>query len=173
MTKKIGPLQLCKIARRPLFLALLLIISAACTGATVNNAEVAAVKLPILYALAGDLSVSGLISLPKQQRTKPIGYLASQQQLDEVMRYFQTDATLLPAVDFTTQLVLFARNTVYYNRLSIVAVDLVGETLKVVSVSTLSAMPIQQQVAMSLVVIPRQGAKYLDVAGEKTRIDSF
>ncbi|MBE0502237.1 MAG: hypothetical protein IBX47_12440 [Desulfuromonadales bacterium] len=173
MTEKIGPLLLYKIASRPLFLALLLIIFAACTGATVNNADVAAIKVPILHALAGDLPVSGLISLPKQQRSKPIGYLASQQQLDEVMRYFQADAALLPAVDFTTQLVLFTRNTVYYNRLSIVSVDLVGETLKVVSVSTLSAMPIQKRIAMSLVVIPRQGAKYLDVAGEKIRIDFF
>ncbi|MCK5641190.1 MAG: hypothetical protein KAJ19_10345, partial [Gammaproteobacteria bacterium] len=67
----------------------------------------------------------------------------------------------VPEVDFKTNLVLFARNTQFYNRISIGKVNVKNGVAEVLAMETMSAMPIQDKVAMSLVVVPRKGIKLI------------
>lgn len=63
----------------------------------------------------------------------------------------------VPDIDFKTNLVLFVRNTQFYNRVSIGKVEVKDGVAEVLSMETMSAMPIEDKVAMSLVVVPRKG----------------
>jgi hypothetical protein len=155
---------------RFMLLSFLVIATSACTLATENRPGVAH-KVPILHSIGGDFPVAALDLLPEGQRLNPVGYLGSQSQLDAVVEHLQSGGKTLPTVDFTTQLVLFARNTRFYNRLSIGAVTLAGATFEILSMSTMSAMPIEEKVVMSLVVVERGGAKFIDVNGVMVEIE--
>ncbi len=63
-------------------------------------------------------------------------------------------------------MVLFARNTQFYNRISIGQVNLKGGVVEVLAMETMSAAPIQDKVAMSLVVVPRQGISGIQAGDE-------
>jgi hypothetical protein len=63
----------------------------------------------------------------------------------------------VPEVNFGTHRVLFARNTQFYNRITIGQVNLKGGVADVLAMETMSATPIEDKAAMSLVVVPRQG----------------
>ena len=71
----------------------------------------------------------------------------------------------VPEVDFTVNIVLFARNTQFYNRLSIGKVEVSGGVAELLAMETMSALPIEEKAAISLVVVPRQGIEGLK-AGE-------
>ncbi len=162
-----------KLLLNALLLAVFLVTSTACVPAEESSTEIVTLQVPILASLGGDFPVAELGSLPDAQRMKPGGFIGSQQQLDAVLEHLHAGGKVLPPVDFSTQRVLYVRNTRFYNRLSIASVTLVDNTLEILSMSTLSAMPIKENVAMSLVVVPRLGAKYLKVAGEKVRLNGI
>ena len=63
----------------------------------------------------------------------------------------------VPEIDFKAKLVLFARNTHFYNRISIGQVNVTNGVAEVLAMETISAMPIEDKVAMSLVAVVRQG----------------
>lgn len=71
-----------------------------------------------------------------------------------------------PEMDFKNTLVLFVRNTQFYNRISIGRVVLRNGIAEIVAMETLSAMPIEDKVAMSLAVVSRKGIKGIK-AGDK------
>jgi len=58
-------------------------------------------------------------------------------------------------IDFTVNLVLYSRNTMFFNRNSIMKVNVTHGVAQVVTMETMSAMPVEDKVAMSMVVIPR------------------
>ncbi|MBC2709559.1 MAG: hypothetical protein HGJ94_00660, partial [Desulfosarcina sp.] len=62
--------------------------------------------------------------------------------------------------------VLFARNTHFYNRISIGKVNVKKGAAEVLAMETMSAMPIEDKVAISLVVVARQGITAIH-AGDK------
>jgi hypothetical protein len=63
----------------------------------------------------------------------------------------------VPEIDFTTNRVLFARNIQFYNRISIGKVSVKDGVAEVLAMETLSAMPIEDRIAMSLVVVAGDG----------------
>ena len=63
----------------------------------------------------------------------------------------------MPEIDFKTSIVFFARNTLFFNSILIGKVNLKGGVAEVLAMETMSAMPIENKVAMSMVVVPRQG----------------
>ena len=71
-----------------------------------------------------------------------------------------------PEIDFTVNLVLFARNTQFYNRINIGKVNVSNGVAEVLAMETMSAMPIEDKVAMSLVVVVREGITAIQ-AGDK------
>ena len=69
-------------------------------------------------------------------------------------------------IDFKGNLVFFARNTQFYNRISIGQVKVANGVAEVLAMETMSAMPIEEKVAMSMAVVARQGITALQTGDE-------
>ena len=70
-------------------------------------------------------------------------------------------------IDFSTDLVFFARNIQFYNRISIGKIKVRDGKVELIAMETLSARPIEDKVAMSMVLVERGNMKVL-VIGEET-----
>ncbi|MFV9690938.1 MAG: hypothetical protein ACNY01_08240 [Desulfobacteria bacterium] len=118
-------------------------------------------NLPILQQWSGDYPLTELRRLPQNLRTSPVGYLADAETFADVWQAFQPDEKT-PDVDFKRDLVIFTRNVDFYNRTSIGMVKLVDGVLEIVAMETMSALPIEDKVAMAIAVIPRAGVKFIN-----------
>jgi hypothetical protein len=58
-------------------------------------------------------------------------------------------------------MVVFYRNVAFYNRTNIFKANLEDGVLDVLAMETMSALPIEDKVAMALVVVPRAGVKFI------------
>jgi hypothetical protein len=94
--------------------------------------------------------------LPAGQRDQPVGFIDNPGTFEDVWHAWKPSDPV-PDVDFTTRLVLFARNTQFYNRLSIGKVTVTGGIAEVMAPETLSAMPVEDKVALSMAVVDRAG----------------
>ncbi len=148
----------------------ILILANACVMA--GGPAVAAEDGPVQLhgTLSGDLPVSALGQLPAGQQDQAVGVITDQARLDAVLQSLQAGDQTLPEVDFSSQIVLFTRNTVFYNRLSIGQVLRKGDTLTILAMETMSARPITDKVAISLAVIEKAGARYIDSGGQTVEI---
>jgi hypothetical protein len=63
----------------------------------------------------------------------------------------------VPEVNFEANLVVFTRNVQFYNRTNIMKIDLDGGVAEIVAMETMSAIPIEDMVAMALAMVPRTG----------------
>ena len=104
--------------------------------------------------------------LPVGQRQSSVGYLDDMDVFAVVWRVFQPGQAL-PEVDFANQLVVFSRNVNFYNRTAIFKVTLKEGTAEVLAMETMSAMPIEDKVAMALAVIPRAGVRFIASGNER------
>lgn len=138
-------------------IALLVIISIGCIAAA---GQLLARQLPIAEVWSGNFPVEALSILPDGQRDTPIGYIASVEEFASLWQRFKPDQPI-PEVDFTRSIVIFARNTVYYNAIRIGAVNLEGGTAEVIAMETMSARPIEELVGISFVVVPRSNINRL------------
>jgi hypothetical protein len=100
--------------------------------------------------------VAGLGRLPADVRGSAVGYIADPETFASVWEAFRPGSGA-PAVDFDTQLVLFARNVDFYNSLSIVRVSVEDGVAEPVVRETRSALPVTDVVAMSMVLVTRYG----------------
>lgn len=116
--------------------------------------------LPILQQWDGDYPVCALNRLPESQRESRVGYLGDAAAFKDLWLAFKPSEKA-PEVDFSTHLVLFHRNVIFYNRTSIAKVTLLDGIVEVIAIETLSAIPIEDRVAMALAAIPRKGVKFL------------
>jgi len=103
--------------------------------------------------------------LPENQREQAVGFIDDAKTFEGVWNAFKPDEKV-PEIDFKTNLVLFARNTQFFNRISIGKVNVTNGVAEVLAMETRSAMPIQDKVAMSLVVVAREGIQAIQ-AGDK------
>jgi acid phosphatase (class A) len=110
----------------------------------------------ILQSWQGDFPVAQLNQLPEKQRENGIGFIDDAETFEAVWKTFNPGEAV-PEIDFKTSLVLFARNTHFYNRIRIGKVNVTKGVAEVLAMETMSAMPIEDKVAMSMVVIARQG----------------
>ena len=113
-------------------------------------------ELQILHAWHGDYPVVHLDRLPSAQRENPIGYIDNMATFLKVWSIFKPGETA-PEIDFKAHLVLFARNIQFYNQLSIGKIKVNNGVAEVLARETRSARPIENYVALSLVVVFRQG----------------
>ncbi len=118
---------------------------------------------------SGDFPVAKLDLLPVGQRQSRVGYLGDVDAFAAVWRAFQPQQEL-PAVDFATQLVVFSRNVDFYNRTAILKVTLKEGAAEVMAMETMSAMPIEDNVAMALAVIPRSGVRFITSGNERISV---
>ena len=110
----------------------------------------------ILQSWQGDYPVARLDLLPEKQREQAVGFIGDAETFGGVWKAFKPGEAV-PEIDFKANLVLFARNTHFYNRIRIGKVSVTNGVAEVLAMETMSAMPIEDKVAMSLVVIPRRG----------------
>ncbi len=110
----------------------------------------------ILKSWQGDYPVAKLQLLPEKQRELAVGFIDDSETFTKVWKAFKQGEDV-PEIDFKTSMVLFTRNTQFYNRISIGKVNVKNGVAKVLAMETMSSMPIEDRVAMSLVVVPKQG----------------
>jgi len=119
----------------------------------------------ILQSWQGDYSVDKLNLLPEKQREQAVGFIDNAEIFEGVWKAFKPGEDV-PKIDFKANLVLFARNTQFYNRIIIGKVNVTNGVAEVLAMETMSAMPIEDKVAMSLVVVARHGITAIH-AGDK------
>ena len=124
----------------------------------------------ILQSWQGDYPVAKLDLLPEKQREQAIGFIADAEIFEAVWGAFESRKAL-PKIDFNSNLILFARNTRFFNRISIGRVKVTNGVAEVIAMETMSAMPIEDKVAMSLVLVSRKGMTVLKTGGENIVID--
>lgn len=117
----------------------------------------------ILQSWHGDFPVASLELLPKAQRDHGTGFIADARTFERVWEAFKPGQAL-PQIDFSTHLVLFARNTQFYNRIRIGQVKVNNGVAEVLAMETMSALPIEDRVAMSMVGVSRAGIDSLRTA---------
>jgi hypothetical protein len=116
--------------------------------------------LSILQAWSGDYPFADLGLLPADQRKERVGYIIDKATFTAVWQAMNPSRTP-PEVDFTGNIVVFIRNVVYYNRTSIVRIILKNGIADVLATETMSALPIEDKVAMAMAVIPRNGVNFI------------
>lgn len=104
----------------------------------------------------GDYPTAQINLLPDNQREHAIGFIDDTETFTAVWNAFKPGEAV-PEVDFKVNLVLFARNTQFYNRIRIGKVNVTNGVADVLAMETMSAMPIEDKVAMSMVVVARHG----------------
>jgi membrane-bound inhibitor of C-type lysozyme len=110
----------------------------------------------ILQSWHGDYPVAKLSLLPEKQRNKAVGYIQDAKTFEIVWKTFKPDEPV-PTVDLRKHIVLFTRNTQYYNRISIGKVNVTDGVGELLAMETMSAIPIEDKVAMSMVLVSREG----------------
>lgn len=110
----------------------------------------------ILQSWQGDFPLAQLQLMPVNQREQGIGFIDNAETFAAVWKAFKPGETV-PEIDFKANLVLFARNTQFFNRIRIGKVNVTNGVAEVLAMETMSAMPIEDKVAMSMVAIARQG----------------
>jgi hypothetical protein len=123
--------------------------------------------LPILQKWRGDYPLSQLNRLPKDQCTSRVGYLDDAATFAGVWQAFRPGEKV-PEVNFGTNLVVFCRNMDFYNRTSIAGVTIKDSVAEIIAVETMSAMPIEDKVAMALLAeVSRAGIKFIQADTEQ------
>jgi acid phosphatase (class A) len=112
----------------------------------------------ILQSWQGDYPVDQLKLLPEKQRQQATGFIDDAETFEGVWEAFKPGEAI-PEIDFKTNLVLFVRNTQFFNRTRIGKVNVKNGVAEVLAMETMSAMPIEDKVAMSMVMVPRRGIK--------------
>jgi hypothetical protein len=136
---------------------------------TTNKSDTVPVDIPLLENWNGDYPVSELGRLPEGQQDKPLGYLGDTESFSRVWDVFMPEEDQ-PVVDFGKNIVVFTRNIQFYNRTSILKVELRSGTAEVLAMQTMSALPIKDKVAMAMAVIPRGGIVSIGAGTEKVEI---
>jgi hypothetical protein len=132
---------------------------------TADHAQAVKSEAEILQSWQGDYSVDQLKLLPDDQQEQAVGFIDDSRTFEDIWRAFKPGEDV-PEIDFKTNLVLFARNTQFYNRISIGKVNVTNGVAEVLAMETMSAMPIEDKVAMSLVEVPRKGIRAIQT-GDK------
>ncbi len=122
-------------------------------------------EIAIIETWSGDYPVSSLQELPEEQQNSRVGYIDDAETFTGLWQSFKPGESV-PAIDFKMNLVVFSRNVTFYNRTRIAVVQLENGVAEILAMETMSALPIEDRVAMSLAVIPREGIEFID-AGEK------
>ncbi|MDH3330448.1 MAG: hypothetical protein OEM01_14555 [Desulfobulbaceae bacterium] len=145
------------------FLLLFLGVSSDAHAQKMNSAPSEQDEAIILQSWHGDFPVSQLNLLPENQRESSVGYISDAKIFADVWQTFNT-GEIVPEIDFKTNLILFARNTQFYNRISIGRVNVKDGAAELLAMETLSAMPIEDKVAISMVLVERRNIKAVRTA---------
>jgi hypothetical protein len=147
----------------PAYLAAVLIFPGCANKGSEDNSE--PVEVEILNKWDGDYPVNAIDKLPGSLHESAVGYITDAETMKPVWSAFKPDKPL-PEVDFSDNLLVYSRNITYYNRTSIFRATLRNGVLEILARETMSAIPITDSVAISMVEIPRTGIKIIK-SGDK------
>ena len=136
---------------------------------TIESTSTVPINIALLEKWSGDYPVSELGRLPEGQQDMGAGYISDTESFIPVWRAFMP-GEILPTVDFSKNIVVFTRNVQFYNRTSIFKVELQDGTAEILAMETMSAMPIEEKVAMAMAVIPRDGIVAIWAGTEKLEV---
>jgi hypothetical protein len=125
----------------------------------------------VLEKWAGDYPVAELGRLPEGQRGAGIGYIGDAATFAAVWEAFMPSEGE-PGVDWLENIVVFSRNTQFYNRTNIFRVTAQDGVAEVMAMETMSAIPIEDKVAMAMAVIPRAGLRAIKVGDGRLEISA-
>jgi hypothetical protein len=125
--------------------------------------------LPILQRWSGDYPLAQLDRLPEEQRHSRIGYFGDAAAFTRFWQGFKPE-TAVPALDFSRNLVVFARNVDRYHRTLIAKVTLTLGVAEIVDVRTASASAVEDKVGMALALIPRDGLEFIQRGKERVPV---
>jgi hypothetical protein len=131
-----------------------------------------ATEVPLLTDWRGTYPVSELKRLPEAQRDSGVGFIADPKLFASVWAAFKPDEAL-PTVDFRQHVVIFARNTQFFNRTSIGKATVTDGVLTVLTMETRSANPIEDQAAMAMAVVPRAGVRFIQTGAKLMPLDGL
>ena len=126
----------------------------------------------IFHSWQGDYPVAQLNRLPEKQRELPVAFIDNGRTFENVWKAFKPGEPV-PKIDFGVNLVLFARNTHFYNTIRIARVNVMDGVAKVLAMETRSAKPIEDKVGMSMVVVSRKGLKSIRTGEGTVPISGF
>ena len=110
----------------------------------------------ILQSWQGDYPTAKINLLPDNQRENTVGFIGNIETFKAIWNALKPEEAV-PDIDFNTNVVLFVKNTQFYNRIRIGKVNVTNGVADVLAMETMSAMPIEDKVAMSLVKVALQG----------------
>ena len=142
----------------PILLATLALALLNACGTTAVEKPPARAEAAASQRWSGDYPVAELKRLPEGQQQSRVGYLASPQAFGAVWAAFKPGEAV-PAVDFDKNIIVFVRNADFYNRTNILKTELKDGVLDILAMETMSAIPIEDKVAMAMALVPRQGVK--------------
>ncbi len=122
-------------------------------------------ELPLLQKWNGDYPVFQLGQLPEGQYMSRVGFITNAATFSNIWQAFKPGESL-PLIDFRSNIVVFTRNVEFYNRTSILKVLLTDSIVEIISLETMTALPIGDKVAMALAVVPRAGIKFMKLDGK-------
>ena len=105
---------------------------------------------------SGFYPIKQLVKLPAKQQKSAVGAIQDKKTWEAVFKALQPDMKL-PEVDFKKNMVVFARNIRFVNRIIGLTAMVEEETLVVRYASTRTARPIVDQVFFVAAVFPRKG----------------
>ena len=140
--------------------------------APANTLNTAPANIPLLEKWSADYPVSDLERLPAGQQDTRAGYIGDTETFIPVWRVFMPEQ-ILPAVDFRKNIVVFTRNIQFYNQTIILRVSLHGGIAEIVTLESMSAMPIEDRVAMAMAVIPRDEVMAIQAGTEKIQVMDY
>ena len=144
---------------------LFLTVGCAATGSGVEEPS----EISLLATWSGEYPVSELGRLPAGQQETVSGYIGNAETFAPVWQVFMPDE-MLPDVDFRKNIIVFTRNVQYYNRTSILKVMRSDGTAEIFAMETMSALPIEDRVAMAMAIIPRKGVKAIQAGAVKIAV---
>lgn len=122
--------------------------------------------LHILQRWAGDYPLAQLDRLPEGQRQSRIGYLGDAGAFTQLWQVFKP-GTPVPTLDFSKNIVVFARNVDLYHHTLIAKVILTRGVAEIIDVGSDSESPVEDKIAMALALIPRAGLEFIQRGKER------
>lgn len=146
-----------------IILALALFCLCSCAATETQYRQYGQIKP--LYKWNGDYPLTQLFRLPAGQQDLSFGYISDIETFLPIWRIFMP-TEILPSVDFTKNLIVFIRDTKFYNQKSILTIKLEETTAEILAMETMSTIPLEDKVAMAMAVIPRTGITYIKYGAE-------
>ena len=120
----------------------------------------------ILQKWSGDYPVVHLNRLPQGQQKSRFGHIGDTAIFATVWQAFKPGEKT-PEVDFSKNFIVFSRNVDFYNRVSIFKITLKDGAIEILAMETMSALPIEDKVAMALAEIPRAGVESIQAGNQQ------